>query len=600
MPRSFICTSALVLSIVVAGSGVEARASALSDAAAALQPGQWTVVNTGNFNRALLDDGAGYHVFYYTEDVEWDPVSRQLLFVGGGHATDAEFLRYRESTNSWTRTKPAGDFWHSNFSHAYDHNAIIPSLGKFFFRQPAYDPSDRIEIYDIPSGTWTRSAAMPYRPGCCGGLEYFPELNGLVLANGDAGLLLYDPVANRWSELSGGHWGDYHNFAEYSPVHKVMIFGGGESSGTKTIFRLNASRQITRLADAPGHLGTTHSVVTTDPVSGNFLVFFDNAFYELNPATNTWRKMSTNAPWQASGGIWGVVATPISTYGVVAFAKYGGDNSKVYLYRHTAGSGGSAPTVSLSANPTSMPPAGNSTLTWSATNANACSASGAWTGNKPTSGTEQRTLNATSTFTLSCSNAQSQSASRSVNVTVAAVPPAPTLTLSAWPTKIGPGDNTSLIWSSQNTTGCTASGAWAGNKAASGEQVTALLYSSATFNLDCTGAGGTISRSVNVTVDPNVLPRPLVTMSLSPWSVTLSPEYCAAHGMTPTNCSGSTVIRWSATNATSCVASQGWSGTKPTSGQATLSGIRDSTIFYIRCTGPGGYRNGSVKFTVHR
>jgi hypothetical protein len=592
--RGFLCASTFVLALVIVGG--QASASALSDAAAALQPGQWTVLSTGNLNRATLDDGAGYHVFYYTEDLTWDPVSRQLLFVGGGHGTDAEFLRYRESTNAWTRTKPGGSQWHSSFSHGYDHNAIAPALGKFFFRQPAYDPSNYLEIYNIAAGTWSRSAPMPYRPGCCGGLEYFPELNGLVLANGDAGLLHYDPAANRWSEISGASWGDYHNFAEYSPVHKVMIFGGGESSGTNAVFRLNASRQITRLANAPAHLGTTHSVVTTDPISGNFLAFFGSSFYELNPATNTWRKMSTNAPWQASGGIWGVVATPISTYGVVAFVKYAGDNSKVYLYRHSAGTTG--PTVSLSAIPTSVPSGGKSTLTWSSSNANSCTASGAWSGSKPTAGTEQRTVNANSTFTLVCSNAQGQKASRSVTVSVGAVPPAPTLTLSAWPTKIGPGDNTRLSWSSQNTTGCTASGAWAGNKATSGAQLSALLYSSAAFNLDCTGPGGTISRSVSITVDPSMKPRPLVTMSLSPWGVTLNAAYCSAHGMTLENCSASTVIRWSATNATSCVASEGWSGTKPLSGQVTRSGIKDTTIYRLRCIGPGGERNSAVKFTV--
>jgi hypothetical protein len=586
----------LLFAVAIAIACGHVHASALSDAAATLQPGQWRVLGTANLNRATLDDGAGYHVLYYTEDLTWDPVSRQLLFVGGGHDTDAEFLRYRESTNAWTRTKPAGSQWHDNFSHAYDHNAIAPALGKFYFRQPAYDPSNYLEIYDITSNTWSRSAPMPYRPGCCGGLEYFPELNGLVLANGDAGLLFYDPAANRWSEISGAGWGDYHNFAEYSPVHKVMIFGGAESSGTNAVFRLNASRQIARLSNAPAHMGTTHSIVTTDPVSGNFLVFFDNAFYELNPATDTWRRMSANAPWQSSGGVFGVVATPISTYGVVAFVEYAGDSSKVYLYRHTAAA--SSPTVSLSASPTSVSAGGTSRLTWSSSNANACTASGAWSGSRSTSGTEQRTVSANATFTLTCSNAQGQRASRSVTVTVAAVPPAPTLTFTAWPTRIGPGDNTGLTWSSQNTTGCVASGGWAGNKASSGKQVSTLLYASTAFNLDCTGPGGTISRSVSVTVDPNIAPRPLVTMSLSPWTVTLTPEYCAARGMTAANCTASTVITWSTTNATSCTASEGWSGTKPTSGRATLSGIAATRIYHLSCTGPGGSRNAAVKFTV--
>ena len=103
--QSFVgMASALLMAAHVAPAG----ASALSDAAAALQPGQWVQLSTQNFNSALLDDGASYDVFYYSEDMTWDPVTRQLLFVGGGHASDAEFLRYSEDTNTWQRSKPTG------------------------------------------------------------------------------------------------------------------------------------------------------------------------------------------------------------------------------------------------------------------------------------------------------------------------------------------------------------------------------------------------------------------------------------------------------------------------------------------------------------
>lgn len=86
-----------------------------------------------------------------------------------------------------------------------------------------------------------------------------------------------------------------------------------------------------------------------------------------------------------------------------------------------------APTVSLSASAASVPAGGSVTLTWASTHATACTASGAWSGAKPTSGSETRgNLAAASTFMLTCSGAGgSASESVSVNVGASGNPPAP-------------------------------------------------------------------------------------------------------------------------------------------------------------------------------
>ncbi len=64
-----------------------------------------------------------------------------------------------------------------------------------------------------------------------------------------------------------------------------------------------------------------------------------------------------------------------------------------------------APTVSLSLDPASVPIGQPSTLTWSATDASSCVASGAWTGARATSGsiTVTQTVAGTYTYSLSCS-----------------------------------------------------------------------------------------------------------------------------------------------------------------------------------------------------
>jgi hypothetical protein len=642
------------------------QATTLSDAAQALLPGQWVQLPTTGFNDALLKDG-DYNLFQYTEDIIWDPVSKQLLFVGGGHGSNAAFISYGEVSNAWQTRSLPGSYWSTNFSHAYDHSTIIPSLGRFYHRQPG--GGDRLEIYDIGSNTWTRSAPLPNGQQCCGAVEWFPELGRIVYVDGDYGVFAYDPATNQWSTLSNtlSSMGPYHVFAEYSPVHKVLLFGGG--NGSSAIFRMNASGQITRISpDAPGEMGTTHSIVTLDPNSGNFLVFYSSSnWYEYNPTTNEFRRMSGTAPF---GAVFDTVATPVSTFGVTLFAKYNGNSSSVYLYRHSPGTGVVQPSVTFGASPTSVAIQGTSVLTWSTSNADSCTASGGWTGSRATSGTFTTiALASTTTFTLTCSNAAGGSTSRSVTVTVASATPAPTVTfsvnpttvplngsatlswttsnatsctgsggLSGWagskqtsgsqnvgpfvasttftlsctgaggttqrnavvsllgaptltftalPTSVSSGASSTLTWASTNANSCTASGAWAGNKGTAGTQSTGALTATSAFTLSCSGDGGTVQQTANVTVTgapppPPPAPAPTVSLTASSSSVTSGT---------------SSTLSWTTTNATSCVAMDGWSGTKTTSGSQSVTVMTGTTTYTLRCTGTGGSTDDSVNIT---
>ena len=80
------------------------------------------------------------------------------------------------------------------------------------------------------------------------------------------------------------------------------------------------------------------------------------------------------------------------------------------------------PTVTLSANPTTVSREGASTLTWSSSNANSCVASGSWSGSKATSGSQSTgPLTASAVFTLTCTGSGG-SANTSVTVTVSGTP----------------------------------------------------------------------------------------------------------------------------------------------------------------------------------
>ena len=61
---------------------------------------------------------------------------------------------------------------------------------------------------------------------------------------------------------------------------------------------------------------------------------------------------------------------------------------------------------------------------------------------------------------------------------------------------------------------------------------------------------------------------------------------------------GSTTLQWAATNAASCTASGGWSGTRGLSGSETVGPLAATTTFVLTCTGPGGSASQSVSVAV--
>ena len=60
-------------------------------------------------------------------------------------------------------------------------------------------------------------------------------------------------------------------------------------------------------------------------------------------------------------------------------------------------------------------------------------------------------------------------------------------------------------------------------------------------------------------------------------------------GQTPANPGGVAELSWTTVNATSCVASDGWTGDKATSGTETISGLTAYTIFTLKCSNATGF-----------
>jgi len=243
-----------------------------------------------------------------------------------------------------------------------------------------------------------------------------------------------------------------------------------------------------------------------------------------------------------------------------------------------------APTVTLSASPTNVSAGNYSTLTWSSTNATSCTASNYWSGSKPLSGSGYtQTLYENSSFTLTCSGPGGTASATAVVTVEEEEQPQPYLYMSASPVSIGSGSSSTLYWSSENVTSCTASGDWSGSKVVNGSQTTGAVTSNKTYTLTCTGPYGTVNSSalVNVITQP-----PLVNIYASPSDIASGEE---------------TVVVYNTQYATSCTGSgggAGWDGTRSAYGDALSFFPYATKTFTITCTGPSGSTMASAAVIV--
>ncbi len=98
----------------------------------------------------------------------------------------------------------------------------------------------------------------------------------------------------------------------------------------------------------------------------------------------------------------------------------GGDTSSSSITQPTPPpTPGATPNVQLSASPPGVAPGDSTTLNWSSTNADTCTASGVWSGGKALSGSENTgAINQDQTYQLTCTGSGSASAMAMTTVTV--------------------------------------------------------------------------------------------------------------------------------------------------------------------------------------
>ena len=153
----------------------------------------------------------------------------------------------------------------------------------------------------------------------------------------------------------------------------------------------------------------------------------------------------------------------------------------------------------------------------------------------------------------------------------------PTITLSAASTSIAYNTSTTISWTSTNSTSCSSSGS--GGTGTTGSFTTPQLTTTTNYSVTCTGAGGSASKSVTITVASSNAPSETVSAD----------SYFVANN-------GSTTIRWSSTNTSSCSSSP--SGASGTSGSFNTGALNATTTYIVTCTGTGGSVSKSVTINV--
>lgn len=235
-----------------------------------------------------------------------------------------------------------------------------------------------------------------------------------------------------------------------------------------------------------------------------------------------------------------------------------------------------APIVSLSANRTEIAAGEAVTLSWAATGADRCVASGAWQGVIASSGFESITgLTEGVRFGVTCAGLGG-TAYREVQVAVTGPTP----------------DSESVTQETETPTEnvsetSTDPGAGSGTQPAGSEPgaETAPEGEPAPESSGSTDSEPVGSEPAGSSTEPQA-PAPVPTVDLQ------ASASAVASG-------GSATLRWTARDAAACTASGGWTGARPAAGMETVGPLRASTTFTLSCTGAGGTDVAMISVAVN-
>ncbi len=439
------------LLIALASAIVSAVVSAPASAAAIdnLQPGHWYRVPNSKMEQVappVIPPGSvGVRgVMDAWNGGAYDSIRDRLIVWGGGHNdySGNELYAFDVNSERWIRLTDPSDpvepevlyypDGRPTSRHTYSSLVFAPNVDRFFsmgtgaaYGPTGYKNGKNIDAFDFNTNTWsTNVGTIPDTGNSLSVVAAYDPVTGYIWTNSTLNggrLVKYDPVT-RTSTAHAYKSMEYYGTAAIDSKRHIMVSIGGYGGQRQfLVWDLNnpdnpptspstSGPNFLESAQAPGF--------DYDPVSDRFVAWDGGtSVYLLDPDTWTWTRVdaaSTNTVTPTS-------PEPRGTYGRFryipsknAFIVVNRTSDDVYYYKLTAGAGSSvsapAPVASpaavidaFSASASTVTSGASVTLTWASTNADSCTAGGAWSGDLPTSGS--RTINnvtSDGTYTLSC------------------------------------------------------------------------------------------------------------------------------------------------------------------------------------------------------
>jgi hypothetical protein len=301
-----------------------------------MRAGQWAELSTLGLSKAMFVDGAN-NTLDYLDKGGYDPVHRQVRFIGQSHGGDQRWHQYDEMTNTWSNLADppwdgGGSAYPGFLGHGYQHNTVDPATGDFFYRQ-----YNKLQPWWFRRSTNSWTQLPPSKTNSiAGGLEWMPSIGtqgGLVLHE-STGAQRWDKATNTWTQFTGlTGAGPYHNTANHSVPFGVVLMGGG--NGSNRLWKLSGTGAPVACADCPVTFGIDAAITTCDPVSGDLLVIRSSSeAYRYAVASNAWSAFSMAGAPSFTNATAGskIIAIPMPRYGVIMFL-FGG-SPQVFLYKH--------------------------------------------------------------------------------------------------------------------------------------------------------------------------------------------------------------------------------------------------------------------------